>query len=200
MSGNRVVYQNWIVEIGFDPSKPKTKENWDNPLLEFISLDEPSALAITDEEVRRVIEERKNTETTRHTVREALERLSVQEREFITQFYFMGKSYREISDQSGRPIYKLEALHKRAVKKLKKELSAFVQERFGIEVNVGGDCPICRSPHVSEINQLIAEHDKTSTWKPIIKTLQDRYGLKIASPQVLIGHEKYHRQGLTDSV
>jgi hypothetical protein len=192
MSGNRVVYQNWIVEMGFDPAQLRTIENREDPLQESISLDEPSACAISDEESQRVIEEREKASEIRSRVREALERVSVQEQEFIVQFYFMGKSYREISEQSGRPIYKLEALHKRAVKKLKKELGGFVRERFGVETESDADCLICRSPHVAEINRLISQRDKTATWRPIIKILRDKYGLKVSSPQVLIGHEKYH--------
>jgi len=197
MSGNRVVYQNWIVEMGFDPAQLKAIGSWDDPLLESISLDEPSACAISNEESQRVIEEREKTSEIRSRVREALERLSMQEREFIAQFYFMGKSYREISEQSGRPIYKLEALHKRAVKKLKRELGGFVRERFGVETGSDAECLICRSPHVAEINRLISRRDKTTTWKPIIKTLRNKYGLKVSSPQMLIGHEKYHRRSPT---
>ncbi|GAF80823.1 unnamed protein product [marine sediment metagenome] len=197
MSGNRVVYQNWIVEIGFDPAQLKAIENWNDPPLESISLDEPSACAISDEESQRVIEEREKTSEIRSRVRKALERLSVQEREFIAQFYFMGRSYREISEQSGRPIHKLEALHKRAVKKLKNELGGFVRERFGVETGSDADCLICRSPHLAEINRLISRRDKTTTWKPIIKTLRNKYGLKVSSPQMLIGHEKYHGRSPT---
>jgi len=197
MSGNRVVYQNWIVEMGFDPAQIRDTRSWDDPLLESISLDEPSACAISDEESQRVIEEREKASEIRSRVRKALEQLSVQEREFIAQFYFMGRSYREISEQSGRPIYKLEALHKRAVKKLKRELGGFVRERFGVETEPDTDCLICRSSHVAEINRLISRRDKTATWKPIIKTLRDKYGLKVSSPQMLIGHEKYHGRSPT---
>jgi hypothetical protein len=192
MSGNRVVYQNWIVEMGFNPARLRVAGNWDSPFFESISFDEPSACAISNEESQRVIEEREKTSEIRLRVREALKRLSMQEREFIAQFYFMGKSYREMSEQSGRPTHKLEALHKRAVKKLKKELSGFVRERFGVETGSDADCQICRSPHVAEINRLISQRDKTATWKPIIKTLCKEYGLKVSSPQILIGHEKYH--------
>ena len=192
MSGNRVVYQNWIVEMGFDPAQSRTAGNWGDPPLEPISLDEPSACAISNEESQRVIEEREKASEIRSRVRKTLKRLSMQEREFIAQFYFMGKSYREMSEQSGRPIHKLEALHKRAVKKLKKELGGFVRERFGVETGSDADCLICRSPHVAEINRLISQRDKTATWKPIIKTLRDKYSLKVSSPQMLIGHEKYH--------
>ena len=193
MSGNRVVYQNWIVEMGFDPAQSKATRNRDDSLLEPISLDEPSVCAISYEDSQRVIEELEKVSEVRFQVREALKQLSIQEREFIAQFYFMGKSYREMSEQSGRPIYKLEALHKRAVKKLKKELVGFARERFGVETESESNCQLCQSPHVAEINRLIRHRDKTATWKPIIKTLRDKYGLKLSSPQILIGHEKYHQ-------
>ncbi len=200
MSANRMVYQNWIVDIGFDPTRLRTARNWGNPpLFESISLDDPSASAISDEELRQVMSERKSASEIRSRVRQALKRLNLQEREFIAQFYFIGKSYREISQQSGRPVHKLEALHKRAVKKLKSELAGFVRERFGVGTEPDTNCPICQSPHVEEINRLISGRDKTATWRPIIKTLLEKYGLKINSPQILIGHEKYHSKGRSDT-
>ncbi len=190
MSSNRVVYRNWIVEIGRDPAK--TRERGERASSELISLDDLVAATISSEAIRQVIAERKDSEVIRHAVQKALEKLDEQGREFITQFYFIGKTYREISEQSGRPIHKLEALHKRSLKKLKKELSSFVKEHFGIESRLESKCPICRSSFLPQINRLIAKRNKTSTWKPIIKTLRERYSLKICSPQVLVGHEKYH--------
>ena len=199
MSGNRVVYQNWIVEMGIDPDQLQITDQWNIPLLESISLDEPSVRAISDEESRLGVKEGENSREIQSRVRQALERLNVQEREFIVQFYFIGKSYREISEQSGRPIYKLEALHKRAVKKLKNKLNSFVQERFGIKTESDAGCPICQSPHVVQINRLISKRDKTATWKPIIKALREKYGITVRSPQVLIGHEKYHTEGRSET-
>jgi RNA polymerase sigma factor (sigma-70 family) len=190
MSSNRVVYQNWIVEIGRDPAKLRKQGARGNS--ELISLDDLAAATISSEAVRRAITEQKNTEVIRHAVQKALKKLDEQGRDFITQFYFIGKTYRQISEQSGRPIHKLEALHKRTLKKLKKELSSFVREHFGIESRLEGNCPICRSSFLPQINRLIAKRNKTATWKPIIKTLREKYRLKITSPQVLVGHEKYH--------
>ena len=175
MSGNRVVYRNWIVDIGIDPA----------------------AAAVSSEGILKSDNERKGTEAIRQAVREAMEKLNEQEREFITQFYFMGKCYREISDQSGRPIHKLEALHKRAVNKLRRKLSKFVEKQFGIVTHFSDTCPICRSESLPGINRLIAKRDKAATWKPIIKTLRERYGLKVTAPQILIGHEKYHMHSVT---
>ncbi len=192
-----MVNQNWIVEMGVDPTRSRAVENRDDPFLQSISLGEPSAFTISDDEPRRVAEQREKAWEIRSRVRQALKRLSVQEREFVAQFYFIGRSYREISEQSGRPIHKLECLHKRAVKKLKNELGGFVRERFGVETEPDADCLICRSSHVAAINYLISQRDKSATWKPIIKTLRSKYGLRVSSPQVLIGHEKYHRRSPT---
>ena len=195
MSSNRVIYRNWIVEIGLDPAKLKEQPDRDD--LRWISLDSPVAATLSSDSVQQAIVERESAKAIRHAVHEALEKLSEQEKEFITQFYFIGKSYRQISDQSGRPVHKLEALHKRAVKKLRKELSSFVHERFGIVTHFGPKCPICLSSFVAQINRLIANRDMTDTWKPIIKVLRERYGLKVTSPQVLIGHERYHMRHTT---
>jgi hypothetical protein len=194
MSGNRVVYQNWIAELGVDPVQIRSTRRPEESLPELTPLDEVlknDSLALDPDDI---ITEKRRIEEIRSEVQRALQKLSVQEREFVAQFYFIGKSYRELSEQTGRPAHKLEALHKRAVKKLKRELSGFVAERFGIEAehDTLTNCPICRSPRRTEIDQLIRARDRTSTWKPMIKALREEYGLRITSPQVLIGHEKYH--------
>ena len=110
----------------------------------------------------------------------------------IIHFYYMGESYREISEKTGRAIYKLTALHNRSIKKLKNRLAVFVRERFGVKNKKIGKCPVCDSEYRGEIDEIIANRDKKATWKPVIKLLKDRYGLVINTPQVLIGHTKYH--------
>ncbi|HWR82050.1 MAG TPA: sigma-70 family RNA polymerase sigma factor [Candidatus Deferrimicrobium sp.] len=134
----------------------------------------------------------KVSEEVQTRVRLALSRLTVEEREFIVHYYFTGKSYRQISELTGRTAHKLEALHTRAVKKLQKELSRYVSERFGVIAATATRCRICASPVVAEIDGLIRRRNKTATWKPIIKLLREKYGLRIRSPQALIAHEKYH--------
>ncbi|MFH1372771.1 MAG: sigma-70 family RNA polymerase sigma factor [bacterium] len=192
MSGSRIVYQNWIAEIGIDPEVLKTGRYQCDPLLEAISLDDPAASEISREEVRRINREEPGQREIRSQVSRALEALNDEERELIVHFYLMGKSYRELSDRTGRSVHKLEALHKRAVKKLRKKLAGFVEQRFGVVAASHSDCPICNSPYAAEIDRLISNRDKTTTWKPLITTLREKYDLKIGSPQTLIGHEKYH--------
>ena len=166
MSKRKVVYQNWIVELGFDPLIIGTLNK------EQINIDE--------------------SEKIEKAVREALNELDEEEKELIVHYYFMGKTYTEISEKSNREIFKLSALHKRAVKKLRNKLSKFVEKYYGIKSETNADCQICNHSNNTEINRLIFERDKTKTWKPILKILREKYSINLKTPQLLIGHEKYH--------
>ena len=66
MPGSRVIYQNWIVELGLDPLKIKN----------FFDIIESSS--------------EKSAEID-HQVRAAMESLSEAEMEFVIRFYFMGQ-------------------------------------------------------------------------------------------------------------
>jgi len=166
MSSNRITYQNWIVDIGFDPERRPPQQ---------AAADDPGRQA----EIR----ERVNA---------ALAKLDEQEREFIVRFHFQGQTYRSISERSGRPVHRLETLHRRALRRLRRELAGWVEETFGIDVSPQKDCVICRSANRPAIDRLIASRDRTRSWRPVIEQLRERYGLVIRSPQTLIGHEKYH--------
>ncbi|RKX24166.1 MAG: hypothetical protein DRP45_08815, partial [Candidatus Zixiibacteriota bacterium] len=102
------------------------------------------------------------------------------------------QSYRQISEKSGRAIHKLEAIHKRAVRKLRKELRQTVKELFDLNGRSNHDCVICRSPHRAEIDKLIKQKMPEQTWRPVMKQIREAFGLKITTPQTLIGHRKYH--------
>lgn len=167
MPNNRLVYQNWIAELGFDPAQ--IRKFFDTVTGDSRPDDE------IDLEVRR-----------------AIEGLEEEEMEFVIRFYFMGDAYNEISEKSGRSVHKLEALHKRALRKLKSRLQALVKKRFGLKSKKGGVCPLCESPHRAAINEVITNRSELSTWRPVLKEINEQFGLKIKSPQVLIGHQKYH--------
>ena len=191
MAAGRIIYRNWIVELGRDPKR-----------LRQAPLDEPSERIFSESDRRTDIgdtqtagglaEAIRRQELIQTEVRRALETLADQEREFVVCYYFLGHSYREISERSGRAVYKLEALHRRALRRLKRELRWLVHDLFGIKTPRRSRCPICDSPLRAQIDRLIAERDRLATWRPVIKELRDRYGLTVKSPQVLIGHEKYH--------
>ena len=167
MPSNRLVYQNWIVELGLDPQKIKN----------FFDIIE------TGSEKSEEIDRR---------VRHAIESLTEDEMEFVIRFYFMGQGYNEISDKSGRANHKLEALHKRAIRKLKNRLQPFVKKEFGIKTKKVRPCLICDSPQRAKIDRIILKKKYEETWSPVIKRIDEKFGLKIKSPQTLIGHQKYH--------
>ncbi len=175
MSGKRIVYQNWIVDIGRDPSLPQ------------------------EEIVAQV--EASDAYELRSRVREAIQSLDEKERELIEQVYFLGQSFRSVSDATGRAVYKLEALHRRAFRKLRNNLTTFVRTRFQLDDIAGEEdcdsCAICSSLLRVDIERLIAGRSRVETWRPLMKCLRSDFGLDIRSPQILISHEKYHMGGET---
>lgn len=187
MARNRLTYQNWIVDIGRDPGSAFEQSNNPDALLTdggestglFPSVDK--ALPPLEEELIQ-------------KVRSALDGLTDDEREFIIRFYYMGQSYQKISKQTGRVAHRLVSLHNRAINKLKANLSGFVRLRFDLEPSLKKICPLCESSQVEQINRLIITRDKRQTWRPVLKALKDNYGITVSSPQLLIGHERYHMQ------
>ena len=166
MAKRKIVYQNWIVDIGIDPGQIGNLQI----IGDKVQPNEKIILA----------------------VREALKKLTVTEQEFIEKYYFQGMTYLEISKVMNKRISKIEGLHLRSTNKLKKFLAEFVKEYFGFEANIGQDCLICQSVHKSKINKLIKAKKKCETWKQIIRRLKSDYQLSIKTPQILIGHQKYH--------
>lgn len=170
MSPARLTFQNWIVALGRDPSIP--------PAGQAVPAG-PEGIDNTDEEIGVA-------------VRRAIETLTEQEKFFIIRYYFMGQGYAHMSRFSGRAKHRLAAIHQRALRKLRTCLAGLVCRRYGIETEIQSDCVICQSPFRGEIDALIADRDQLRTWRPVIETLKSRYSLVIKSPQILIGHEKYH--------
>ena len=158
----KVTYQNWIVDIAC--SNGYSSDTTDS------------------ETVREIISE----------VRRALDRLSPVEREFIERYYFKGESYPEIAENLGRRRDRIKGLHIRAVGRLKKELAGFVRSQFNIKSRPTADCPICNSPDRDEIDALVDGKKEEETWREIIQILKSKYNIIIKTPQILIGHQKYH--------
>lgn len=161
----KTLYREWIVHLGCDPA-----------MFGFPANDAEQARR------RRIC----------RAVRDALDELAEDQREFIVRFYFMGESYREMMSVTVRDRHKLESLHRQSLRRLRTLLAPFVSREYGLPADSIRDCPICASRHRAEIDRLIQRRDKQSTWSPIIRTLKDHFGITISTPQVLIGHEKYH--------
>ena len=161
----RVVYQDWIVELGRDPSRPQNPETDD--------VGEYNLEIIT-------------------AVNRAMERLSGDEAEFVRLYYMQGMNYRRISDATGRPICRLEALHRRALRRLKPPLHDLLGGRYNIPPPEYLGCPLCRHPRSEEINRLIRSKTGPETWRRIIRSLREEFGIVLPTSQQLIGHYKYH--------
>lgn len=136
-------------------------------------------------------------------VQSALAKLTADERELVERYLLAGQSMPELADLTGRRPHRLQTAYLRACRKLRALLTPFVVAEFsdGKELTAttpdgrtesGPRCPLCLSPRRPEIDQLILARPATETWKGVIGTLRTEYGLRIATPQILIGHLRYH--------
>jgi len=178
---SKLVYQDWIVALAaLTPKGEKWRHEW---LTAGKDCDIENIHSPQSEKRSRLIEK---------AVRKALAELTSDEQEILELFYFMGESYRSISERSGREVSKLDSLCNRALKKLRKRLTQFAEDTFGISSQQFSNCPLCQSPRRREIDILIHNKPSDSTWREIIKELRADFGIVIRAPQILIGHEKYH--------
>ncbi|MBD3257058.1 hypothetical protein GF377_01400 [candidate division GN15 bacterium] len=162
-ASRRVVFEDWLVEGSPDQPPP-----W------VSSPDEPRQRRVRDE------------------VASALGKLEEDERELVERFHFMGQTYREMACLSGREVFRVVAVHKRALRKLRALLAPLVAELYGIPPDPMPDCPICRSVYRPEIDQFIAARRPTETWRRVLRLVRGRYGLPAVTVGSLIGHERYH--------
>lgn len=170
----KIKYQNWIYEI----------------LTETDSPQENCSAGKTDSELEQ-------------KVQQALVRLSEKEKIFIEEFYYQGRSYKEISGILKINLKQAEYLHRRAIFKLKNLLADFVERKFKIKVDKvilaksdtnhksGVVCVICRNPKQKEIEKVIGSKKEYQTWRVILKMLKQKFNLEVKAPQILIGHMKH---------
>ena len=178
MKRKRVIYCDKVVHAVSESGEILSTDILNSETLECL------ALAVDDSPRKALIKEQ---------VQLALWELDEDEREFIARYYYMGESHRQIAEASGRKVHSIESLHSRALKKLRRELFRFVSAEFGVEVSRSGErCVICASEHRGAIDTLIRERPSHTTWRPVMKKLAREYGIAVATPQVLIGHQKYH--------
>lgn len=161
----RIVYQDWIVELGCDPSHPRNRD-----------------AAVSNAYNRTIIT----------AVNQAMENLDEDEAAFIRFYYMQGMNYRRISHETGKPIYRLETLHRRALRKLRSPLHNLLGGRYNIPSPENPDCPLCFHPRSEEIDRLIQSKTRPETWRRIIRSLREEFGIILPTLQLLIGHSKYH--------
>ncbi|MBI5265976.1 MAG: sigma-70 family RNA polymerase sigma factor [candidate division Zixibacteria bacterium] len=181
MRRNRIVFSNKVVNAA-------VTEDGASPIA--------SIEAVTTAELERLIlppDCGARLERIREQVQLAIRGLDENEREFISRFYYMGETYRHMAEASGRKIYSLEALHRRALRKLRKALARFAEAEFGVTPEKPRrPCVVCDSPRRAEIETLINARPAEATWRSVMRAIAQEYGVRVATPQVLIGHQKYH--------
>ncbi|SYZ72717.1 putative RNA polymerase flagellar operon sigma factor FliA [Candidatus Zixiibacteriota bacterium] len=166
---SRISYQSWV-----DDPDPKS----DFPL----KTDETENI------------ESPRTRRVKKWVNRALDKLTPLEREVVVQHYLNGRSLYDISLDLEREPLQIVNVRRRAVLKLKKNLAIFVRREFVLKEMIIPKCILCNSPRRAEIDTLIRAKRKEETWRRIIGKLKSEYGIKITTPQVLIGHQKYHME------
>ena len=127
-------------------------------------------------------------------VNRAISKLAERDREFVRLYWFEGRPIDELASLFGKSRHNIESLNKCILRKLKTRLAAYVKERFGIDVDSERKCPICYHPERAAIDDLLLAKKESETFKPIYRELRERFGLKVSTPQILIGHMKYHIQ------
>jgi len=126
------------------------------------------------------------------TVREALAALDEGEREIAERRFLMGQSLEVIRSDLKLSSHEIERRLREVRIKLKRLLAPFVQTRFNLKPDSRPVCPICESIHRERVERIIATKRKEETWKRIMSELEKELGVRVRSPQMLIGHVKYH--------
>lgn len=125
-------------------------------------------------------------------VTQAVSRLTEREQEFVKLYWYEGKSLSEMAESFGKSPHNIESMNRRILRKLKNELAGFVKERFGIDVESDRKCPICSHPERAAIERILRAKTERETLRPIYRKLRETFGVEVSTPQILIGHMKYH--------
>ena len=136
-------------------------------------------------------EERLRRQELANKVREALDELTVVERVTIERHDFEGLSLMNIAAELGWPCSRVQATRRRALRRLRKVLAPFVQERFGVLLP-STDCPICASRFRRDAETIIAARKREESYSKVISQLRHNFKIAIISPKTIIGHVKYH--------
>lgn len=127
-------------------------------------------------------------------VRGALKVLTRGEREIIEGYYFDGRSLPMLARATGVPVDFVRIAHRRALAKLEMTLAPFVERMFGLAVVRHTDCTICRASWRAIAEDILDGRTADTTWGQIAIRIERAVGWKAPSPQVLITHQKKHRQ------
>ena len=163
MGRNRVIYRHWFASLA-SSGEPEPNDRSDSNRQDEIILQ----------------------------VRAALEKLEPLERELVERYYLRFEEYSVIAESLKIKPYRLDTIHARAIRKLRRELGEFVASMFGIKAAPSGNCCICDSIHRDSIEQMIASRDPKRPWRIVIRQILDRFGLRIRNYQIIQSHLRYH--------
>jgi hypothetical protein len=138
-------------------------------------------------------EEQSRRQELANKVREAIDELTAVERIAIERHDFEGLSLVSIAAELGWSCSRVQAARRRALRRLRKELAPFVQERFGVYLP-SPDCPICASKFRRDAERIIAARKQEEPYSKVISQLRRDFKIAIISPKTIIGHLKYHCQ------
>lgn len=124
-------------------------------------------------------------------VRRALRRLPKLERQLILARHFYGESLSCAAKKESLSFAVAVSGYRRGLRRLRSQLSAFVAAEFGI-ASAASTCVICASPRRSEIDRILRSRDRKEGFARVIAEIWKKCGLRLRSPQTIVGHLKYH--------
>ncbi len=127
-------------------------------------------------------------------VRDALHVLNPPERGIIEGYYFDGRSFPHLANENGVTLARVRTIHTRALSKLHHELTPLVIELYGLQLTHDVDCPICHASWRDLAEGILDEKTPDMTWGEIAVRIDRAVGWKPPTPQVLITHQRKHRQ------
>ncbi len=124
-------------------------------------------------------------------VRRALRRLPKLERQLILAHHFYGDSLSYAARRESLSFAVAVSGYRRGLRRLRSQLSAFVAEEFDVAAEAS-TCVICASPHRTDIERILRSRTRHEGFARVIAEIWDKCGLRLRSPQTIVGHVKYH--------
>jgi hypothetical protein len=125
-------------------------------------------------------------------VQGAIRRLSASEQHFVRLYWFEAWSDKELSERLGSGPKRLRSVKRQILIKLRWMLQGWAAQRFRIAQPRGPDCVICGHPLRSEIDSMLSSKKPEESLGSVLRKLREDFGLSISTPQIVLGHMKYH--------
>ena len=127
-------------------------------------------------------------------VRQAMRTLNAPERTVIEGYYFDGYSFHRLADTARVSLARIRTIHNRALTKLRLELTPFVAVMYGLRLTQVKRCPVCDADWREDAERLLDEKTDEMTWGELVKRVERAVGWRAPTPQILITHQRKHRQ------